>query len=113
MYPLLADSDTVKILPTDTNFDFVTNLTPSSYSSSVINMLLGLSGVAAFVFLLWGGLQWITAGSDKDAVDKARKKIMQALIGLVIVFSSYAILFILRTLFNVNIVGFTVGPLGS
>jgi hypothetical protein len=39
------------------------------------------------------------AGGDKDGLDKARKKISQALIGLAIVFSSYALLRIITILF--------------
>jgi CBS domain containing-hemolysin-like protein len=104
-------SDTVTVVTTDPNFTFVRNLTPAFYIGSAITLLLGLSGVGAFIFLLWGGLQWITAGGDKDAIEKSRKKIIQALVGLAIVFSSYAILFILRVLFNVNVIGFTLGPL--
>lgn len=108
---VLAETDTVGIITTDTNFNFVLNLTPSYYVGSIINLLLGVAGVASFIFLLWGGIQWITAGGDKDAVEKARKKIAQALIGLAIVFSSYVILYVLRTLFNINIIGFTLRPL--
>jgi hypothetical protein len=89
------------------------NLHPSYYVRTAVNTLLGLAGVAAFIWLLWGGLQWITAGNDKDAVEKARKRIVNALLGLTVVFSSYAILFILRVLFNVDLIGFNISQLGG
>jgi hypothetical protein len=53
------------------------------------------------------------AGGDKDAIEKARKKIVNALIGLAIVFSAYAILFVIRVLFNVNLIQFDLNALGS
>ncbi len=80
---------------------------------TAINVLLGFGGVAAFIFLLMGGIQWITAGGDKDAVDKARKKILGALIGLAIVLSSYAILYIMRALFNINLISINISQIGS
>jgi hypothetical protein len=80
------------------------NLRPSAYVRTAINLLLGFAGVLAFLFLLWGGVQWITAGGDKDALEKARTRITQALIGLSIVFSAYALLYIIRVLFGIDLV---------
>lgn len=107
------DDNLVTIVTGDDSYAFLGEITPSSYVTTAINLLLGLAGVGSFIFLLWGGVQWITAGSDKDAVEKARKKIINALIGLAVVFSAYAILFILRVLFNVDLIGFNIGPLGT
>lgn len=108
-----GDQNLVTIVTGDTRYDFLGDITPSFFVTTAINLLLGFAGVGAFIFLLWGGVQWITAGSDKDAVEKARKKIINALIGLAVVFSAYAILFILRVLFNVDLIGFNIGPLGT
>ncbi len=105
--------DTVGIVSADNSLRPITQLKPSFYLTSVLNILLGGAGVFSFIYLLWGGIQWITAGGDKDAVEKARKKIIGALIGLAIVFSAYAILFAVRTLFNVNLIEVPLRPLGS
>jgi hypothetical protein len=115
MTNLLAQltNDTIVINNIDAKYNYLKGLTPAAYVTTTINLLLGLAGVASFIFLLWGGIQWITAGGDKDALDKARKRITQALIGLAIVFSAYAIIYILRVLFNVDVIGFTLGRLGT
>jgi hypothetical protein len=34
--------------------------------------------------LIWGAFEWITSGGDKDAVGKARNRILNALIGLAV-----------------------------
>jgi hypothetical protein len=80
---------------------------------AAINLILGGAGIVAFIFLLWGGLQWILAGGDKEGTEKARKKITSALIGLAIVFSAYALLFIVRALFGVNIISVNLQQLGT
>ena len=44
-----------------------------------------------FAFLIMGGIEWITSGGDKNKAESARNKITSAVIGLVIVAASYAI----------------------
>jgi hypothetical protein len=75
--------------------------------------MLGIAGVISFIFLLWGGLQWIMAGGDKEGTEKARKKITAALIGLAIVFSAYALLYILRALFNIDLIQVNLQQIGT
>jgi hypothetical protein len=91
----------------------ISGLKPSSFITGAINILLGGAGVIAFIILLVGGIQWILAGGDKEGTEKARKKITNALIGLAIVFSAYALLFIISALFNINLLNFTLKPLTS
>ena len=65
----------------------------------VISFLFVVGSVAFFIMLLWGGVQWITSGGDKEGVEKARKKITQSAIGLCILFSSYAIMILIDKIF--------------
>lgn len=108
-----VDPDTVRIVTQDNNLRPITRLKPSFYLTTILNILLGAAGVFSFIFLLWGGLQWIMAGGDKEAIEKARKKIIGALIGLIIVFSSYVILYTVRVLFNVNLIQVPLVPISS
>jgi hypothetical protein len=78
-------------------------LKPSGLISGIINIVLGIAGIIAFIWLLWGGLQWILSGGDKEGTEKARKRITAALVGLAIVFSAYALIFIVRALFGVDV----------
>jgi len=103
----------VNIVTTDPAYSTLNTLTPGMYSLAAINILFGLAGVLSFIFLLWGGIQWITAGGDKDAVEKGRRRIMQALTGIAIVFSGYAIIYIIRVLFQVNVLQIVLQALSS
>jgi hypothetical protein len=66
--------------------------TPTNLIGKVIFAVLGLTGVIALVMFIWGGLQWMTAAGNPEKVTKGRDTLMWAVLGLVIIFSSYAIL---------------------
>ena len=71
---------------------------------AVIQFILVVAFVLAFIMLLIGGIRWITAGGDEKGVAGARNMITAALIGLVIVLVAYAIILLGETFFNVNII---------
>jgi hypothetical protein len=58
---------------------------------NVIAVLLSFVGVVLLVIMLYAGFQWMTAGGDSKKVIEARGRIMNALIGLIILAASYAI----------------------
>lgn len=57
----------------------------------IINVLLGFLGVIFLVLTIYAGFLWMTAGGNADQVEKAKKMLIQAIIGLVILLSAYAI----------------------
>ena len=71
---------------------------------AIIRFILVVAFVLAFIMLLIGGIRWITAGGDEKAVGSARNMITAALIGLVIVLVAYALIKLVETFFNVNII---------
>lgn len=60
--------------------------------STLVALILIVSGFLAFGMLLIGGVQWITSGGDKAGLESARNRIIHAIIGLIIVASSWAIM---------------------
>lgn len=61
-------------------------------------------GVLVFFFmLLIGAIQWMSSGGDKTAVENARGRLASALIGIIILFSVYAIIQLVETFFKINI----------
>ena len=69
---------------------------------NIINALLGLAGVVALILIIWGGISYISARGDAQGVEAAKKRITWAIIGLLIVVFSFAILGFIRTLTGVN-----------
>lgn len=66
-------------------------INPSQLIGSIIALILIISVVIAFVFLIWGGVQWIMSGGDKSGVEAAQHRIQAAILGLFIVFVGWAI----------------------
>lgn len=73
---------------------------------NAISLLFIVGGIGTLVFFIWGALDWILSGGDKEKVASARKKMTNAIIGLVLLSLSY---------FIVGLVGDIVGfnPLGD
>ena len=57
----------------------------------VIKILLYVAGVAAVIVIVIGGIRYITSDGDANQANQAKKVIIYAVIGLVVVVFSYAI----------------------
>ena len=70
-----------------------------SLASLVIIVLGAVAVIAALIFLLIGAIKWILSGGDKEKLENARRTVIYAIIGLVIVLlSGVFIVFIQRLL---------------
>lgn len=59
----------------------------------LVAALLGLFGALFLVLIIYGGVQYMTAGGDEKKIQSARQTIINAIIGMVVVALSYAIAF--------------------
>lgn len=57
----------------------------------IVRMILGLLGIFFLILILMGGFQWMSAGGNEETVTKARKRIVDASIGLAIIIFSYLV----------------------
>ncbi len=70
---------------------------------NILNLVLGLLALIAVVMIIIGGFTWLTAGGNEEKVDKAKKIISAAVIGLIIVLLAWAVvIFVARTTANVT-----------
>lgn len=74
--------------------------------AKIISSAVGILTVAAGVWFLFNiiiaGFSWISAGGDKAKLTSAREKITNALIGLVVVVASWAILALAGAFFGID-----------
>lgn len=68
-----------------------TTLTLSRSIGYVVSAFLSILGVIFIILVLIAGYNWMTAAGDETKVTKAKVTIRYAVIGLVIIVSSYAI----------------------
>jgi hypothetical protein len=76
-------------LPTDTNVGNYQIKDLLELGKKVSNWILGMVGSAALLMFIWGGFQWLTSQGESAKVAEGKKIMTAAVIGLVIVFSSY------------------------
>ncbi len=60
--------------------------------STIFNFLLIIAGLAAFIMVVWGGVNYLTSAGDPSKMGDARDQIFKAILGLVVLFSSWMIL---------------------
>ncbi len=101
--------DTIN-LTAPTNFGPIANITVGGMISWAINSILVIAGLVFFFMLILGGIKWIMSGGDKGQTESARNQVTSALIGLVVVFSAWALAQLISTIFGINIIqNFNIG----
>lgn len=60
--------------------------------STVFNFLLMVAGLAAFIMIIWGGINYLTSAGDPSKTRDAKKQVFAAILGLIILFSAWIIL---------------------
>lgn len=65
-----------------------------SVITTLLSFVMGIAALLVFFYLIWGGITWITSGGEKGKTEEARNKITSAVIGLIVLAASYAILMI-------------------
>ncbi len=109
--PVLAQQINLKPTNEGTFFSGLYSLTIQGMISGAVKLVMIVAALVFFFLLIIGGIQWMTSGGDKAATESARGRITAALIGLVIVFSAWAIATLLEALFGVNIFELTIPSL--
>lgn len=81
--------------------------------TNVVGLLFIFAFLLTFLYLIMGGIQWITGGGDKAQLEQARNKITNALVGLVIVAAAYAIFTLVGQFFGIDIKALKLPSFGS
>lgn len=71
--------------------------------SNSLVVLTIIAGIFFALYFLLGGLNWITAGGQKDKVETAKSMMTNGAIGLIIVAVSYSIAWIVGQALGLNI----------
>ena len=71
--------------------------------SAGVTTVIVIAGLLTFLYLVWGGIEWLTSGGDKDKYEAARNRITAALIGLAIISASWAIMQLISHFFGISI----------
>jgi len=83
------DPSQVQINETDLGFR-IPNF--SELLSFLVRFFFVLAGIAALFYMLWGAFAWVISGGESDAVEKARGKITSAIVGMLVIVATLAII---------------------
>ena len=67
----------------------------SLFLSNLVTLIYGIAAVVLIFMLLWGAFDWMTAEGDKEKLERARNKIMNAIIGILLFAAAFGIIRIL------------------
>ncbi len=85
--PAIAFADNIVVSPgPNTGFKSLGNAI-----SNVITLAFAVAVLIVLVMLILGAYEWIVSGGDKEAVGKARNRIINALLGLVVLAVAFAL----------------------
>lgn len=70
-----------------------------TYLVFIWNAIISVGALAVLLFFIWGAIEWISAGGDAAKVSKARDRIIQSIIGLVLLVGSFVIVGFISNLF--------------
>lgn len=71
--------------------------------SGIVSFAMIIAALLVFLYLVWGGIAYITSGGDKGKTEEARNRISAALIGLAIVAASWAVVLLIQTFFGFSV----------
>lgn len=75
---------------------------------NIINYLFVLVGVIFLTMIIYAGISWLTAGGNEDKISHAKNLIINSIIGVMIVFLAYALVFFVLTVLQAGTGGTAV-----
>lgn len=77
--------------------------TPGSFITRAMTFAFPLAGLILFVMLIWAGFEIVAGATDKKALDSGKQRATAAVIGFMLLFTSYWFVQLLEVIFGVQI----------
>ena len=81
-----------------------------TFLNASLRLVFIIALIAVLAMLVWGAVQWIFSGGEKEAVAAARGRIINALIGLAILAVAFAIVQVAGQFLGFNLLGQFIIP---
>lgn len=82
----------------------------SDFINALIRLAFIIALIVVLIMLIWGAVQWIFSGGEKEAVAGARDRIIHALIGLAILAVAFALVVIAGQFVGIDLLGRLIIP---
>lgn len=67
----------------------------SQFFTNLVGLFSTVAAIALIFMLLWGAFEWMTSGGDKEKLAAAQRRILNAIIGIVLFAITFPILLVL------------------
>lgn len=81
----------------------------AEWLARIFGAILGVSALLVLIYLAWGAISWITSGGDSSKVEKARDRMTQAVIGIIVLAASTAIFMLVQNALGIEVLNITGG----
>lgn len=81
----------IDIAPITKEASFIQDFTIAQVVALIFNVIIQLSAAIFLVMLLFGGFTYLTAGANEESTEKAKKIMINSVVGLIIVTAAYGV----------------------
>lgn len=83
---------------------------PRVMAVNIVKFFLSFFAIIAVAVIMWAGFLWMTSEGDPAKVDRAKKTLINAVIGMAVIISSFAIVLFVEKLITDGLDSFPSGP---
>jgi hypothetical protein len=77
-----------------------------TFLGGLMTAVMAIAAIMVFLFLIWGAIDWITSAGDKSKLESARNKIMNAIVGLIVLAATTGLFIVIQQFLNICILSF-------
>ena len=89
-------------------FTPLSQLTVEGMVSSAVNLILIVASILFLFNFLVGGIKFMLTGGNKEKLETAKRQLLNAILGIVIVFSAWSILGFVGDFFGIDFTTFQI-----
>jgi hypothetical protein len=86
----------------------LSEITFENMISSAVNFVLIVASVLFVFNFLIGGIKFMLSGGNREKLDSAKRQLLNAILGIIIIFSSWAVLGFIGEFFGVDFSTFQI-----
>ncbi len=79
------------------------------FLGKLLTITMVMATLLLFLYLLWGGLEYIASHNEKSKVEAARNKITGAIIGMLVLAASVALVILVQGFVGIEVIKFSGG----
>jgi hypothetical protein len=106
-FPLLQGTVQLNIGQTAENVQLSgSENTFADFVGSTLQATMVIAALLLLFYLIWAGIEWISAGGDSGKIEKARTKITQSIVGIIVLASTIALFSLVQRFLGIEVLNF-------